>query len=266
MVDLYEKAADHFLELASPQRLQILFKLSEKSFTITEMAKELDSTKQEVHRNFRRLEDIRLIEKDVDGGYSITTFGKTMCTQVPSLVFLSQNMEYFEDHEFGDVPTKFIMRTGQLAGGEHIKGVVKVLEQWKEIYKNANEYVYEMLYEVPLDLIEPLVKRIKEGIQFNYIFSKSAVIPKGRKDLLRKLGFDKLIEKGLVERKMMDRVLTVVVLNEKEACVLFPNRKGEADISEMFYGNDLMFHEWCLDYFRYCWYGSDVFQESKLEE
>jgi predicted transcriptional regulator len=266
MVDLYEKAADHFLELASPQRLQILFKLSEKSFTITEMAKELDSTKQEVHRNFRRLEDIRLIEKDVDGKYSITTFGKTMCTQVPSLVFLSQNMEYFEDHEFGDVPTKFIMRTGQLAGGKHIKGVVKVLEQWKTIYKNANEYVYEVLYEVPLDLIEPLVKKIKEGIQFDYIFSKSAVIPKGRKALLQKLGFDKLIEKGLVERKMRDSVLTVVVLNEKEACILFPNRKGEADMSEMFYGDDLMFHEWCLDYFRYCWYGSDVFQESKLEE
>jgi len=266
MVDLYEKAADNFLELASPQRLQILFKLAEKPFAITEMAKELDSTKQEVHRNFRRLEDSRLIEKDVDGGYSITTFGKTMCTQVPSLVFLSQNMEYFEDHEFGDVPTKFIMRTGQLAGGEHIKGVVKVLEQWKTIYKNANEYIYEAFYEVPLDLIEPLVNRIKEGIQFHYIFSKSAVVPKGRKDLLRKLGFDKLIEKGLVERKMKDSVLTVIVLNEKEACVLFPNRKGEADISEMFYGNDLMFHEWCLDYFRYCWYGSDVFQESKLEE
>ena len=266
MVDLYEKAADHFLELASPQRLQILFKLLEKSFAITEMAKELDSTKQEVHRNFRRLEDIRLIKKDIDGKYSITTFGKTMCTQVPSLVFLSQNMEYFEDHEFGDVPTKFIMRTGQLAGGKHIKGVVKVLEQWKTIYKNANEYVYEVLYEVPLDLIEPLVKKIKEGIQFDYIFSKSAVIPKGRKALLQKLGFDKLIEKGLVERKMRDSVLTVVVLNEKEACILFPNRKGEADMSEMFYGDDLMFHEWCLDYFRYCWYGSDVFQESKLEE
>ncbi len=116
MVDLYEKAADHFLELASPQRLQILFKLSEKPSAITEMAKELDSTKQEVHRNFRRMEDSRLIQKDVDGSYSITTFGKTMCTQVPSLVFLSQNMEYFEDHEFGDVPTKFIMRRGQLAG------------------------------------------------------------------------------------------------------------------------------------------------------
>jgi hypothetical protein len=27
-----------------------------------------------------------------------------------------------------------------------------------------------------------------------------------------------------------------------------------------------MFHEWCLDYFRYCWYGSNSFQESKLED
>jgi predicted transcriptional regulator len=207
-----------------------------------------------------------LIEKDVDGNYSLTTFGKTMCIQVPSLVFLSQNREYFEDHDFGDVPTKFIMRSGQLAGGKYIKGVVKVLEQWKSIYKNANEYIYEALNEVPLDLIEPLVKRIQTGIQFQYIFSKSAIVPQGRKELLKKLGFDKLIEKGLVERKMKDNVQTVVVLNEKEACVLFPNKEGEADISEMFYGNDPMFHEWCLDYFRYCWYGSDIFQESKLKE
>jgi predicted transcriptional regulator len=175
-------------------------------------------------------------------------------------------MKYFEDHDFSDVPTKFIMRSGQLAGGKYIKGVVKILEQWKSIYKNADEYIYEALNEVPLDLIEPLVKRIKSGIKLHYIFSESAIVPQGRKELLKKLEFDKLIEKGLVERKMKDKIQTVVVLNEKEACVLFPNKEGEADISEMFYGNDPMFHEWCLDYFRYCWYGSDIFQESKLKE
>ena len=53
MEDLYEKAADHFLELASPQRLEILFKISEKPFTITEMAKELDST----NRKFIEISD-----------------------------------------------------------------------------------------------------------------------------------------------------------------------------------------------------------------
>jgi len=84
--------------------------------------------------------------------------------------------------------------------------------------------------------------------------------------LLKKLGFDKLIEKGLIERKMEKNVQTVVILNEREACIMFPMLDGESDFSEMFYSDDPMFHEWCLDYFRYRWYGSDIFKESKLKE
>lgn len=266
MSDLYDDAAENFLELASSQRLEILFELLIKSTTPTSLSKKINATKQEVHRNFSRLEQSGLIEKDKDGKYGLTTFGRTMCTQVPSLVFLSSNRKYFEDHTFGNLPTKFIMRAGQLASAQHIKGVSKTLEQWKSIYKNADKYIYEILSEVPLDLIEPLIKRVKKGVQFHYIFSENAVVPKGRKSLLKKLGFDKLIEKGLVERKMESNVETVLVLNEKEACIMFPTTEGESDITKMLYSDDPMFHEWCLDYFRYCWYGSDVFKESKLKE
>ena len=266
MNDLIDETADHVLDLASPQRLEILFKLLEENSTPTSIAKEIGATKQEVHRNFGRLEDSGLIKKNINGKYSLTTFGETVCTQVPSLVFFLQNREYFEEHTFGEVPYKFRMRCGQLAKGQHIKGFSKVLEQWKSIYKNSDEYIYEVLSEVPLDLIEPLIKRVKKNVKFNYIFSESAVVPKGRKALLKKLGFGKFVEKGLIERKMAKQVQTVVVLNEKEACVLFPTLDGESDLSEMFYSDDPMFHEWCLDYFRYCWYGSDVFKESKLKE
>jgi len=266
MTDLIDETADYVLELASSQRLSILIGLLYEDLTPTEFAKEIDATKQEVHRNFLRLEKTGLIKKKVSGKYSLTTFGQTVCTQVPSLVFLTQNRKYFEAHTFGNVPHKFQMRCGQLANSQYVKGVSKVLEQWKEIYKNSDNYIYEILSEVPLDLIEPLVKKIKKGVKFNYIFSESAVVPKGRKALLKKLGFDALIEKGLIERKMEKNVQTVVVLNEKEACLMFPSLDGESDISEMFYSNDPMFHEWCLDYFRYCWYGSDIFRESKLKE
>ncbi|MCE9651629.1 MAG: ArsR family transcriptional regulator [Nitrosarchaeum sp.] len=266
MSDLIDKTANYVLDLASPQRLNILFKLLSKDSTPTEIAKELESTKQEVHRNFIRLEESGLIEKKNNGKYSTTTFGESVCTQVPTIVFFSQNQKYFEEHTFGDIPYKFKLRCGQLATSQHIKGISKVLEQWKSIYKNSEQYVYEILSEAPLDLIEPLVKQIKKGIKFQYIFSESAVVPKGRKALLNKLGFDNLIEKGLVERKMTKNVQTIIVLNEKEACVLFPTNDGESDLTEMFYSDDSMFHEWCLDYFRYCWYGSDEFMESKLKE
>ncbi|ABX13248.1 helix-turn-helix transcriptional regulator [Nitrosopumilus maritimus] len=266
MEDLIDEAADYVLELASPQRLNILFKLLSKNLTPSECAKEVDSTRQEVHRNFARLEKNGLVKKTLDGKYTLTTFGKSICTQVPSLVFLLQNRKYFEGHDFGDLPHKFNMRCGQLAMSTHVKGVSKVIEQWKNIYKNSDEYVYEVIAEVPLDIIEPLVKQVKKGVKFNYVFSESTIVPKGRKALLKKLGFDKLLEAGLVERKMISNIQTSLVLNEKEACVMFPDNEGESDITEMFYSKDPMFHEWCLDYFRYCWYGSDVFQESKLKE
>ncbi|TLX82481.1 MAG: transcriptional regulator [Thaumarchaeota archaeon] len=262
----YENAADDFLELASEQRLNIIFKLLSKKTKISNMAKELDATVQEVHRNFERLADAGLIKKDKDGYFDLTTYGKTMCTQVPSLIFLSKNRKYFENHDFGDIPMKFIQRIGALAGGQQVKGFVKVLEQWKSIYKNADEYIYQIFTEVPLDLIEPLLNRVKRGIKLNYIFSESVIVPKGRKDLLTKLGMKNLLDKGLIERKMKKDVSVVVVLNEKEACVVFPTLDGAADMREMFYSKDPLFLEWCLDYFRYCWYGAGSFQEEKLKE
>ena len=98
MGDLYDETAENFLELASSQRLEILFQLLAKRSTPTFLAREINSTKQEVHRNFSRLEETGLIEKGIDGKFGLTTFGKTICTQVPSLVFLSRNRKYFEDH------------------------------------------------------------------------------------------------------------------------------------------------------------------------
>lgn len=266
MINIYENAANDFLELASEQRLNIIFKLLAKRSKISHMAKELHATVQEVHRNFERLADAGLIVKDRDGFYDLTTYGKTICTQVPSLIYLSKNRKYFENHDFGNIPMKFIQRIGALAGGQHIKGFVKVLEQWKTIYQNAEEFVYEIFTEVPLDLIEPLLSRVRRGVKLNYIFSESVIVPKGRRDLLNKLGMKDLIEKGLVERKMMENVNVVVVLNEKETCVVFPTLDGVADMREMFYSKDQLFHEWCLDYFRYCWYNSGPFQESKIRE
>ncbi len=95
MEDMYENAAENFLELSSHQRLEILFNLIEKKSKVSNMAKKLNATNQEVHRNFMRLEDGGLIAKNKDGTYGVTTFGNTMCSQVPSLIFLSNNMKYF---------------------------------------------------------------------------------------------------------------------------------------------------------------------------
>jgi predicted transcriptional regulator len=256
-----------FFELASEQRLAIVFQLNNKSAKISQLAKDLDITMQEVHRNVSRLQDAGLIEKDPEGIFSLTTFGNTIIKQIPTFNYLSKYKEYFSEHILGELPIKFIMRLGALDKCEFIKGIVAILERWKDIYRQADQYIYEIVPQVPIDLIEPAVTRIKEkAVKYSYVFPENVIIPKGRKELLKKLGHNELLSKGAIERRMVESVQVAVILNEKQASVLFPTQKGETDMNMMFVSPDPIFHEWCLDYFRYRWYGSDIFDESRLKE
>jgi predicted transcriptional regulator len=263
----YANTEKTFFELASEQRLSIIFRINEKTAKISQLAKDLGITMQEAHRNVNRLQDAGLIEKSPEGVFSLTTFGNTIIKQIPTFNYLSKHKEYFSEHVLGELPIKFIMRLGALDKCEYIKGVVAILERWKDIYRNADEYIYEIVPQVPIDLIEPAIDRVKsKGVKYSYVLPKNVIIPKGRKDLLKKLGHNELMIKDAIERRMVDRVQVSVVLNEKYASVMFPTQKGETDMNMMFYSADSIFHEWCLDYFRYRWYGSDIFDESHLKE
>lgn len=267
VIATYGDTEKTFFELASEQRLAIIFRLNEKSAKISQLAKDLGITMQEAHRNVNRLQDAGLIEKDPEGIFSLTTFGNTIIKQIPTFNYLSKHKEYFSEHILGELPIKFIMRLGALDRCEFIKGVVAILERWKDIHRQGDQYVYEIVPQVPMDLIEPAVNRVKEkGVKYSYVLPKNVIIPKGRKDLLKKLGHTELLNKGAIERRMVESVQVAVILNEKHAAVLFPTQKGETDMNMMFFSSDPVFHEWCLDYFRYRWYGSDIFDESKLKE
>lgn len=265
--DRLEVAAGEFLELASEQRLEILSRLYSQKSRVAIIAKELDATVPEVYRNFERLVKADLIAKEPDGDYSITTYGKIICNQIPSLQFLANNRKYFKEHDFGDCPFKFLQRTGALVEGMHLRGFVKVMEQWKDIYQNAEKYIANILVEIPYtsDLVEPLVKKMSDGIKLRSIISQYSIVPSERKQLLDKLGFKKLIEEGKLERRMKENVSVVLITNEKESCIMFPKKSGEADMSEGFYSSNPDFQEWCYDYFNYCWENSTSFQESKMK-
>ncbi len=261
----YERTASDFLELASEQRLAILLKLQDGTTKVSNVAKDLDATVPEVYRNFERLVKADLISKNSDGSYGITTIGKVFCSQISLLEFVSKNKKYFKGHDFEQLPSKYLQRLGALKGGQHVKGFVKVQEKWKDMYKNAEKYIYNILFEVPYtsDITELLVKKISSGVTLRSIFAESAIIPRERKQALDK--FKELIQQGKIERKMKEDVKTIVILNEKEAGVMFP-ASGEVDMSEGFFSDDKSFHEWCLDYFNTSWDSAGPFRETKFKE
>lgn len=267
MKEDHESTANGFLELASEQRLAILLKLQNEPIKISTIAKELEATVPEVYRNFERLAKADLIAKNPDGSYNITPIGKIWCSQISLIGFLSENKKYFKNHDFDQLPEKYIQRMGALKKGNIVKGFVKVQEKWKEIYSDAEQYIYNILFEVPYtpDIIEILIKKINSGVSIRSIFSESAIIPNERRQVFDKLGLKDLIQQGKIERKMKENVFTIIILNEKEAGVMFPSG-GEVDMSEAFFSKDKVFHEWCLDYFCSNWDIAGPFQETKLKK
>jgi predicted transcriptional regulator len=261
----HEKSARTFLELASEQRLAILENLRENESKLSALAKLLGATPPEVFRNLDRLEKSSFIEKKKNGNYELATYGKALFAILPSLEFLSTHEEYFQEHSFGDMPNKFVQRIGALANSKLVTGFTSVTETWREIFSNAEEYVYGLLVEEPIGLIEPIINKAKKGIQLQTIFSDTAIIPKNREKILSELGVEKLVKDGIIQRKIKNDIKVAVILNEKEGGIMFSTIKGEPDISKMFFGDSKLLHEWCLDYFRYSWHNSLPFREEKLK-
>ena len=261
-----QKTAEDFLELSSEQRLSILFLLLEKKLTISKLAEELDATAPEIHRNITRMLKTKLVKKDNDSNFTLTVFGKVVCDLLPSFSFISQTRTFFENHDLGDLEIKFIQRLGALEDHKKIKGFVKVLEKWTELHNNSEKYIYNILSEVPYskEIIDIVEKKLKSGIKINSIFSESTIVPEERKETFQKKNFQKFITEDKLERKMTNRISIVTLLNEKEACIIFPTKNGGSDLSEMLYSKDPQFHDWCLDYFNYIWNNSGSFQEDKL--
>jgi predicted transcriptional regulator len=196
--------ASEFLEVASEQRSSILLNLTKEKSNLSKMAKLVDASAAEVHRNFNRLQKSGLIKKGVDGNYDLTQYGRILCAQIPALEFMSKNLKYFENHNFLDLPFKYIQRIGALADSELITGYVKVTEKCEEIYNNANEYICNILVEIPYNdrLLQILESKLQHKAHIASIFSENAIISKDRKELLTKFNFTKFINDGTLERRM----------------------------------------------------------------
>lgn len=259
-----EEVNSLFFEIAGDLRYSTLMKLRNRSYRLSQLAEELNATMQETHRNISRLVSSNLVTKDLEGELLLTPYGESIVSLIPGYAFMFQNRGYFNDHTFGDLPLKFIRRIGSLAECEIVNGVMAILQRWKYIFLSSKEYIKEIISEVPVDLIETLSSRIQNGVKFSYIFPRDPVVPKGRSEILERIGWRGLISKGLVERRMLDTVKLVLIFNERQSCVAFPSLKGRPDLNIVYYGDKNEFHEWCEDYFEYQWNRAGVFDESKL--
>lgn len=254
------------MELAGESRYAILLMLKEQKQRSAQLAKELNLTIQETHRNTVRLADAGLIKKDSDGFFSLTPYGRIMVSQLGSFDFLNKYKEYFGAHFPSDLPSKFLQRIGNLSNCELIHGNFAIVDKWLSLAEDAKEYLRIMTSQIPPQFFKLWVSKAKKGLHIFLIHGENTIAPKGFKKELDSSVIRTLISEGIYKRKMVKKIQTMMVMNEKRGILFFPDSKGESDMYYAFISDDPDFHEWCVDYFDYIWNKAGTYEVSKIRE
>ncbi|MDE1861915.1 MAG: helix-turn-helix domain-containing protein [Thaumarchaeota archaeon] len=239
-----------FAELASDTRCSILHMLLEKPTRTNKLAKDLGLTVQETHRNTARLVEAGLIRKDPEGFFLLTEYGRLAAEQIPYYQFLLKHKKFFDDHVC-DLPPKFKQRLGALRDCDLVTKVTNVQQRIKKMESEAEEKIQLIVSQAWEEEGRTLLDRLKKGVKVSTIFGFDSVMPDEIAENLQKK-ITSFIPKGTLEQKMVEGSLKIAVyIADRKAAVIFPNQKGEIDMSTLFFGKEQEFYGWCRDYFDY---------------
>ena len=228
-------------ELASNRRASILFEVANHDLKMKQVAKSLDMTVTETFRHLQRLSDAKLVEKKVDGSYTITSLGRLATGFLLGFNFILKNSDFFLEHDVDALPYEFVNRLGELSEGETCKEAMSNMNRARRIVVEAEKFLWAMGEQVDSSHIQPTSEKMSKGLEFKFIMQKN----------LAKL-FKNSHAEILKGSRYVDRICVCLLISEKEASVLFRKHNGVMDYVGLF-GTDKKFLKWCSDLYKYYW-------------
>ena len=236
-----EDLCDLLFEFSSPERMRIMKSLLGERLKLSQVSKKLNMTITETSRHLQRLSDIQLIEKDRDGAFSPTPYGKVAKKLLSSLDLISNNRQYFLEHDILGLPDEFISRINELSLATLNTDVVRVLAHVDVMFQEAEEYIWVMSYAHSLPSTIPIVEeRLQNGVILQRIFPEEIIPLTGEADTIRG------------PCRTLSEVDVRIMLTEKEAMCSLPSIDGTKDYTS-FIGKDPRFHKWCRDLYLHYW-------------
>jgi len=232
-----------FFELSSDSRLGILRGLGAKGLKMQEIARQLDLTTTDAFRQMQRLSEASLIQKQPDGSYTITQYGKLVLQLSSPLEFILKHRKYFLTHDLFYLPYQFVNRIGELSGASLSMDSMENVNRAGQMVREAEKYMWGGGPEQPLESAGLIAyERALKGIKFKFLFPEHFL-----HDHTTLAGTPQNIEwRGLSD------IPVTIVLTENEAGISFPFIGGKADYAA-FIGNDPVFLNWVKDLFIYYW-------------
>ena len=229
-------------ELASNRRANILFEVEKEDLKMRQIAKSLDMTVTETFRHLQRLSEAKLVEKKVEGTYSITSLGSLATGFLSSFNFILNNGNYFLEHDVACLPYEFVNRLGELSAGEFCGDTLLAMNRTRKMVYDAEDYIWAMAEQSESSHTPVANEKVSKGLKLRFIMGQ---------DLAKTINIAPDLE-HLKERKYLARIPVTFLITEKESVVNLRRRTGEMDYIG-FFGTDEKFRKWCQDLFMYSW-------------
>lgn len=248
-----EHLAEILFIIASFDRLTLLSEIAIEKRRLSQLTTKLSATPQETSKHLMRLRNAKLIEKDSEGFFSLTPFGKIVLNLLPSFRFLIQNREYFLSHDISSLPLEFIERLGELQEGQYGEKVGSILTHLQQVVQDAEEYIW-LMADHALGGQEYITERGK--LESSSSVTWRIIIPADSNINWTRVRAAVGSHKGRIEFRLIEDpndIRAGIALNEKTAGLAFPNTTGNLDFNSGFRSSNLVFRKWCQDLFVFHW-------------
>jgi predicted transcriptional regulator len=254
-----ERLCDIFFELSNEDRLDILFKLQKNRMKVTTLSQELDITTQECSRHIARLSEVSMVEKDTEGFFNLTNYGRVSLRLIPSWRFISEHSDYFNTHTLEKFPTQLVCRIGELHKSDPTENVMVTFHIVESLIVDAEEYIWLMHDQYLLNTLPLLREKLEKGVKFR-TFEPLTKEPRKSLDPMRphyieeddELFFMKAWESGKVSTRFSDDIEAFLYVSEKEAIIAFPLNEGSFDYIG-FHSKEPSMLRFCRDLFDFYW-------------
>lgn len=266
IMDSLDEVSGLYFELSNSDRLKIMLHLSEVPQKLTEIAEHIDTTHQQCLRHLKRLSEMRLVDKNPDGAYRITSYGELVLKLTPGLTFITNNKDYFNTHSLSKIPTEFIYRISELGESTQLHNVMEAISEMESIIKNSEEYISVIINKRTHSIRPYIAEAVRRGVQVNSI-SITSYVP--TIDVKREINLKDELEIIEAEKKgtaiVADQLEFPVYLHltEKSMFISFPLHDGSFDYTG-FYSSDTNAVKFCIDLFDYYWGRTNIIPASEI--
>jgi predicted transcriptional regulator len=214
----------------------------------------MNLTTTEVRRHISRLSDAGLVQRDLDGYYHLTPYGKTSLVMLQELEFLSWNKDYFKTHNPLIISTEYVKQMGKLREARPITDVMDFIRYTQNLLRQATKSVSIIIDQFPITLLPYIVDALDRGVKIKIIESKEQALEPDFSELTSEesRALSRTKTTPLLERRMLDDIHLRFYLSETNGILSFPSVNNDFDYTGFYCGDENALN-WCNELFSHYW-------------